>query len=583
MSGLELPGLILGIVPLALQATVQAWKVLDDTVTFSKDTEDLSIRLETAKAHLGIWATQVGLTQGELANDLSPLSELIERTLRRICDLITEINQQGTKYGLGKQSVVEHLEPRPTAAIVQMRRSLHFMVTQRTDLATKLDEESTQRSSAGGQPVNVTRKILWAIHDKKKFENFLEVLEKHIEGLHKFALGYERKQMQQESTRLALNIVAALSESNALLPLYNVPTQKEGFSNVEISSLAQWKSITLVRPSSPTITTAETHDWSLFGSSREDRAKTRFLKIGNIEPDAAYLFEKKEYDPNISDHLKDSVRERISRLVALLSGSKAPRHLHTLKALGYLDDPEYHCWWIVFRFPLSPMDSITPETKEPLSLRVLLSSPIKPALEARYKLAKRLVDAFAQLYGSDWMHKGINSKNIIFARTRTAANVQGLRSIESALIQGFNYSRQLTQAQTIDQGKVLNDLESAIYRHPSYQGDAAIGYQIHYDIYSLGLVLFEIAVWGPLMDILAAKSRPGKTPPVALAPDMRYFHEAEAEELRRRVSMRVENELAYRVGTKYKELVRWCLHLTSPVTAVEFYNVVAVPLDELCG
>jgi hypothetical protein len=181
------------------------------------------------------------------------------------------------------------------------------------------------------------------------------------------------------------------------------------------------------------------------------------------------------------------------------------------------------------------------------------------------------------------MHKGINSKNIVFPQIYSMVSVQSFASIQTALVQGFNYSRPLTQAQTIDRGKVLNDLESAIYRHPYYQGEAASGYQIHYDIYSLGLVLLEIALWGPLMDLLAAKHRPGKEPPVALSPDMPRFHEAEAVELKRRVMIRVGSELAYRVGTKYKEVVRWCLDLEGPVTAIEFYNMVAIPLDELCG
>lgn len=126
---------------------------------------------------------------------------------------------------------------------------------------------------------------------------------------------------------------------------------------------------------------------------------------------------------------------------------------------------------------------------------------------------------------------------------------------------------------------MLNDPESALYRHPNYQGDAATGYQIHYGIYSLGLVFFEIAIWAPLRSLLVAKAK--KPPPVYLWPEMRHFQEAEARELKRRVDMRVEHEVAYRVGTKYKDAVEWCLDLKGPVTAIDFYNRVAIPLEEL--
>ena len=81
------------------------------------------------------------------------------------------------------------------------------------------------------------------------------------------------------------------------------------------------------------------------------------------------------------------------------------------------------------------------------------------------------------------------------------------------------------------------------------------------------------------MDTLSA--RPSKQSAKTLWRDMDYFHEPEAFELKRKVMIRVKYELAYRVGTRYKEAVEWCLNLEQPVTAVEFYNKVAIPLDTL--
>lgn len=588
MSGLELPGLIVGVVPLALKATVEAWKVLDDTISFSDDSEDLTIRLETSKAHLGVWAMKVGLTEGELLSALLPFEELIARTLNRICELITEVEQQGTKYGVKTTDTGITSRRRTNAAVIQMRRSLHTALSkaksQKTTLAVRIEADATliANSEYKDEP-NVLRKIYWAVHDKRKFEGFVNTLEKHVNSLQNFIVDHDRRKVQQEGTRIALDIIRGLSEPDALAKLRGAPIWNDQFSQIDISTLAQWKAITVAPPSLPVMTADSSKDWSLASIHAEDRSQVRFIKRGRINGDAAYLFEKKEYDPNIPDDEKDKLQDRIRQLMALLGEPRSQRHLNTLPALGYLDDPNYHCWWIVFRFPLSPLDLLGDKTSQPLSLRALYSSPYKPALEARYKLAKRLVDSFARLYGSDWYHKGINSKNIVFPQILTANSLAGFKSINTALIQGFNYSRQLTEAQTIDRGKVLNDLEAAIYRHPLYQGDAASGYQINYDIYSLGLLLFEIALWSPLMDILAAKFRPGKEPPVTLSPDMTQFHEAEAFELKRRVDIRVEHELAYRVGTKYKDVVQWCLNLRGSVTALDFYNAVAIALDELCS
>lgn len=586
-------GVVLGVVPIAFQAAVEAWRVLDDTISFDDDTEDLIIRLETVKARIGIWATKAGLIDGELTASLHPVEELLERTVRRIRDLVTEVQKQGEKYGIVAKEPGGSDSKRVTAAVIQIRRSLNAIITSsrsKPNLTQLVHREASLQFTVKPGDISVPRRVFWAIRDKKKFGEFIDTLERHVRGLQDLTVDTDRKEIRREGTRLALEIVRGLSQPEALFRLQSVTGWDSELSQFDVGSLAQWKAIMQQQGTPSTgMSSVGAENWSLAGSHADARAKTRFLKSGYSDSEVTYLFEKKEYDVNISDELKDLVRESIRKLVSLLGEASSRRKLHTLQAVGYVDDPDYHCCWIVFQFPLGPVGSLLagPDSRatEPLSLHRLFSSPLKPPLEARYQLAKRLVDTFARLYGSQWMHKGINSKNVIFPQVYSAESVQSFAStgIQTALVQGFNYSRQLTQAQTIDRGKVLNDLESAIYRHPFYQGEAASGYQVHYDIYSLGLVLLEIALWGPLMDLLAAKHRPGKEPPVALSPEMVHFHEAEAIELKRRVMMRIDSELAYRVGTKYKELVKWCLSLQGPVTAVEFYNMVAIPLDELCS
>jgi hypothetical protein len=72
-------------------------------------------------------------------------------------------------------------------------------------------------------------------------------------------------------------------------------------------------------------------------------------------------------------------------------------------------------------------------------------------------------------------------------------------------------------------------------------------------------------------------------PPVDLAPNMPHFDHAEAVELKRRIMIRVDHDLAYSVGTTYADVVRWCLNLNRPVSPIEFYNTVVIPLDGMCN
>lgn len=508
------------------------------------------------------------------------------RTLKRIETLVTDLHQQGKNYGLEGREAVGSDPKKAIAMVAQMRRSLHRVLMNskpKKTIAASIQAEKSQEAPNGQKEkeTNFVRRLCWAIRDKEKFEHFVGMLEKHVNGLQKLIFESQQKWIQQEGTRLDMQLLQDVSDPERLSLLQNASPYEESFSEVDVAYLAQCKAITLQRAQSLPRSNSNINSWNIHDITPEYLSKTRFIKPASSNPEIAYLFEKKDYDPNISEDNKDLLQERIRKLVSLLEKPTSSRHLQTLQAIGYIDDPDRHCWWIVFRFPLSPFDTPETMTSEPLCLQKLLSSSFKPALEARYKLAKRIAYTFAKLYSSDWMHKSINSSNIIFPQVYSTKALESFRRIETALVQGFGYSRQHTEAQTIDRGKVLHDLEAAIYRHPLYQGEAATGYQIHYDIYSLGLVLFEIAVWSPLIALLAAKYKLGKEPPVALSPHMRHFHELEAKELHRRANLRIEEELAYRVGSKYKNVVQWCLNLDGPVTAIDFYDTVVIPLNEL--
>ncbi|KAF2197947.1 hypothetical protein GQ43DRAFT_483725 [Delitschia confertaspora ATCC 74209] len=558
-----------------------SWNALDNALSFSEDSEDLVIRLETARAHLSIWASLSGLHNGELVRDLLPFDELIARALKRINSLFSHADQLKSEYGITTGGPTRSDRSSQASRIIMMRRLLQAANPRRkTALGDMVASEALKQADNSTDP-GFQKRVSWGIRDKKRFENFVSLVETHVNGLHKLLQERERKIAQHEETRFTMALVHEASDTQSLTALQTVPSRPEGSFQIDVRDLAHWKAISLQQISQADIGVLQREDFNIAHIPMVNFTKQRFFKKGHVDPDTYYLFEKKEYDPNISDTDKDILEERIKRLVALLGSSRANRQLHTLQAVHYINDPQFHCWWIIFRFPFFVPPNKTEFQLEPLSLRKLLTPSFRPSLEERFGLASRLVSAFAKLYGSSWMHKSINSTNIIFPQIYDKETIKSIRSLSSALVQGFGYSRQHTEDNTIDRGKVLGHLESAIYRHPNYQGEAASGYKIHYDIYSLGLVLFEIAVWGPLMDLLAAVPR--QKPPVDLSPEMDHFHQTEAMELKRRTMIRVEYDLPFRVGVKYTDIVRWCLNLEGPVTAIEVYNCVALPLIELIG
>jgi hypothetical protein len=263
----------------------------------------------------------------------------------------------------------------------------------------------------------------------------------------------------------------------------------------------------------------------------------------------------------------------------------------------------------------------------PISLLTLLSphTKFRPPLELRLRLASTLCTTLSELYLSGWLHKGIRADNILFPAAGAILQPshhppagEMARILASPLVCGFDYSRHESEWATIDKARMAGgDVGAAMYRHPNYQGEAAQGYKVQYDIYAVGLVLVEIALWTPLGAFLEGKKRastsrgrssnsgggdqlgvlPGKSAVevVELSGDMKVFYRPHAVELRKRVAARVEAEMAFRVGSPYCRVVQFCLEFADRQPdvgsvdvgevgvhpAMEFYNNVVVPLAGL--
>jgi hypothetical protein len=323
--------------------------------------------------------------------------------------------------------------------------------------------------------------------------------------------------------------------------------------------------------------------------------KQRFLAFGKRRSGQLYLLEKKPFDPDIPHNLKAILFSRVQRLIMLLNSTKTPS-FRTPKAIGYIHDPANFCWWLVFDFPM-PFDPFPKSLPaEPLTLAYLLepSTKFKPPLEQRLQLANSLCTTLSDLYSSGWLHKSLRSANIVFPAAVLSKSSISDRLICEPLVSGFEYSRQESEAQTIDRARSSADVAAAIYRHAAYQGEAAQGYRIQFDVYSLGLMLVEVALWVPLRSFLDAKDPSGNgaaAGTVKLSSSMKRFHRDEAVVLMKRVLNRLDKEFPFRVGTVYYHAVRWCLTLADqpatgddedlPRPALEFYNNVVAPLNRL--
>ncbi|OCK78210.1 hypothetical protein K432DRAFT_260738, partial [Lepidopterella palustris CBS 459.81] len=124
-------------------------------------------------------------------------------------------------------------------------------------------------------------------------------------------------------------------------------------------------------------------------------------------------------------------------------------------------------------------------------------------LGERFQLAGFLAESLYELHASRWLHKSINSHNILFfqydAQRILDQQLSSPVSLANPYFTGFALAR--PDDPNPDTDKIAPDTDVGIYRHPDVQGLSGrpiAQYHCLHDIYSLGAVLLEIGTWCPL-------------------------------------------------------------------------------------
>jgi hypothetical protein len=205
---------------------------------------------------------------------------------------------------------------------------------------------------------------------------------------------------------------------------------------------------------------------------------------------------------------KGDIIERVRKLAALLNHSPKPEAFRTPHCLGFFDkaDPNVaeddvdildRRLGLIFE---RPSDDKLHMSLPPVSLRELLQDPKirKPRVTERVRLAHALSNCLLYLHAVHWLHKGLRSHNVLFFRTR-----DGHVDYRQPFLSGFDFSRPGGSDEMTDAPG--DDAEHDLYRHPNAQSNRRRDRERSkksFDIYSLGVILVELAHWQPVEDVL---------------------------------------------------------------------------------
>lgn len=195
----------------------------------------------------------------------------------------------------------------------------------------------------------------------------------------------------------------------------------------------------------------------------------------------------------------DVVRMRTERLGALLSNPQKPAEFCVPPFAGVLKDAKNRRFGFVY-LPPPNMQNEGSFKRESLHERLLQ----KPAtLLQRVEIAQQLCQWLLYLHCVSWLHKNIRSESVLFFSGKEG------KASSRAYVTGFGDARSV-DSQSISQNFV--DLEPAVYTHPDYLSGRTNGFRKTYDMYSLGVLLVELAYWKPARQIMgfASESEEGR-------------------------------------------------------------------------
>ena len=170
----------------------------------------------------------------------------------------------------------------------------------------------------------------------------------------------------------------------------------------------------------------------------------------------------------------------------------------------------------------------------------------KPGLGQVFRLALGLATCVAQLHMVGWLHESFRSSNILFfpSATKSASEPTSRSTLNidfsSPWILGFEFSR-LDISRTV--GSPDFDPERDIYRHPQRQGDPEVSFTRIHDIYALGVVLLEIGLWQPAIELEKSK----------------FAQVTKGGNIQRHLLKHASIRLESKVGPKYRDIVVKCL------------------------
>ena len=363
--------------------------------------------------------------------------------------------------------------------------------------AERFQLESTFISSLSKLQISKKQKsrFRWVIKDRKKFAEIVNTLKEQNDELYAVLSPRDTDTLIRT---LSSYVLAAINSIESLKTLQSVSRDVQTLVLLGLSA-----KLKEMEKSTDTGESVKHLDkLSLKISSHSYRAFGWYHDEGAM--DEAVWVEWRYVTPMLSPSDQTELTRRIQTLGAMLTAVTLSE-LRIPRCLGIFEDTDYASnptsqglarTGFVYAFP-GEFDPFKP----PKSLLDIISETKEaPFLGDRFRLAFTLASSLSLLHASNWLHKSFRGDNILFFRDKKEPRPRFPR-LQAPYLAGFEFSRRVGDSTLGYRPTGSGELD--YYYHPDV---VEHGFTKARELYSLGVVLYEIAWWRPL----GKKLNPGK-------------------------------------------------------------------------